>query len=346
MKRYSQAVAPTTVSAEYGIRNHGDWRYGDRAKDTWIDNYYDPLHSQFGEYLMGGEREWFVRAETMCRHLMDIDIIHETERYPDRAGGITGYDAPHHDLDTPVRTYCLSAKGYLDYYHLTGDPDALETATGLAQYIIRAHTGLGARSVREQAWPLTTLLAVYRETYDPEVFAAAAKLFDDCLIPLDPRRGSYPEWHATWVYAGTIPWMSGQMMEDFALYWWETHDRRAAAALVGLAESLYCENMGGPEALPIGGPVGTPGSYGPGGTRGPLGVTTYSPNPFQAGWAPGYVFLTNTGWAYAYDLTGRKPLLEAARAGYKVAVDQKQIGLSTYWQAPILLYYLNEFKGK
>ena len=128
--------------------------------------------------------------------------------------------------------------------------------------------------------------------------------------------------------------MCGQMLEDYALYWWETQDRRAASALVALASSLYCESMGGPDALPVGWPEGS---------RGPYGVTTYSPNPFLAGWSPGYVFLTNTGWAYAYDVTGKREFLEAARAGYETAADQASIGFGTYWQAPLLLFYLNHF---
>jgi hypothetical protein len=336
MGRASRYSPATTVSGEYGVRNYGDQRYGAAADDTWFDNYYDPLHSLFGEYLMSGQRAWFPRAEAMCQHLMDVDIIHASVTHPERVGGINGYTSSHHNVGSYVHTYCLSPKGYLDYYHLTGDPDAREAALGLGEYVRRAGTGKGARSVREQAWPLTALMSVYRETWDPALLSVARTLFEDCMVPLDPRRGAYAEWHGSWNYVGTIPWMSGQMMEDFALYYWATGDRRAAERLVGLANALYCENMGGPTALPLGQPP----------TRGQVGVTTYSPNPFLANWSAGYVFLTNTGWAYAADLTGRREFIAAMRNGYDVAAEQRAIGFGTYWQAPVLLYYLHYFSNK
>jgi len=336
MRDYSRRVPTTTTRGEYGYRNFGDWRYGSREHDGWFNNYYDPTHSQFVEYLMGGEREWFQRAEAMCRHVMDIDTVHANSAKPDWEGGIHIYIARHHNVGAYNGTYCLSPKGMLDYYHLTGDPVALETAIARARYVARENYGIGARSVREQAWPLTALLAVYRETWDPQILAAATKLFEDTLKAFDPRRGCYAEYHGSWTYHGDVPWMCGQMLEDYAMYWWVTGDRRAAAGLVALASSLYCEDMGGPQALPRGWPP----------TRGPYGVTTYSTNPFLAGWSPGYVFLTNTGWAYAYDLTGRQQFLEAARAGYQIAADQAAIGFGTYWQAPILLFYLKHFEDK
>ena len=168
------------------------------------------------------------------------------------------------------------------------------------------------------------------------MLAAATKLFEDSLLALGPRRGCYAEAHGSFTYPGNIAWMCGQLLEDYALYWWETRDERAASALIALASALYCESMGGPQALPIGGPEPS---------RGPYGVTTYSPNPFLANWSPGYVFLTNTGWAYAHDLTGKQEFLDAARAGYDLVAEEGGIGLSTYWQAPILLFYLQRFKA-
>ena len=138
-----------------------------------------------------GETYLSQRGEAMARHIMDIDIIHENARQPELEGGIKGYTVPHHNVDGVVHSYCLSPKGHLDYYHLSGDPDALEAATGLARYVVRANTGTGSRAVRGQAWPLTALLTVYRETHDAEVLSAATRLFEDTLPALDKRRGGY-----------------------------------------------------------------------------------------------------------------------------------------------------------
>jgi hypothetical protein len=335
MTRLSESQPATTCAAEYGIRNYGDMRFGAVEADGWCNNYYDVLQNPFAAYLVSGESAWFRRAEAMCKHLMDVDVVHDNPALPKLAGGVHVQGTPHHSLGSDLGTYDVSAKGYLTYYHLTGDPDALDTARGLVDEIVRSGRGLHYYSVREQAWPLTTLLAVYRETGDPATLQAATRIFEDSFNALSPRRGSYAEYHGTWNYVGNIPWMCGQMLEDYAMYWRETGDRRAAAALVGLASSLYCENMGGPGTLPMGWPDLETGPY---------GVAAYSHNPLSSRWDIGYLFLVNTGMACAYDLTGRHEFLDAAHAGFEYAEKHGVSGWGMYWHAPVLLFYLEHFR--
>ncbi len=327
-RKYSHLPAQTT-RGNYGLRDFGDWQYG--GAETWFGNYYDPQYSQFAEYLMGGGPEWFQRAEAMCRHNMDIDHAHDNAARPDMVGGITGYSARHHNVESFSHLFCFSTKGYLAYYHLTGDPVALETAKERAAHIIANKFGISRRSARDHAFTMTALLDVYRETREPDVLAGAAAIFEDSLKMVTPRRGTYIEHHGTHNYPGGIAWLCGQLMESYTVYWHMTRDERAREALVALASATYCENMGGPDVVPLGQHQ----------TRGKLGVTTYSPNPFMANWSSGYVFLTATGWAHAFDLTGRREFLDAARAGYEAAVEEDALTLSTYWQAPWLLHYLS-----
>jgi hypothetical protein len=56
------------------------------------------------------------------------------------------------------------------------------------------------------------------------------------------------------------------------------------------------------------------------------------------------VFQVCQAFAYAYDLTGRREFLEAARGGYDEAARTGQLPtMYVYWQAPVLLFYLHRF---
>jgi hypothetical protein len=189
-------------------------------------------------------------------------------------------------------------------------------------------------------------MVVYQETYDPGLLQAARRLFEDTLT-FGRRRGAYVEPFMSFEYLANGGGMVTHLTEGMMLYWGESSDRRAAEAIVALASAVLAENTGGPHALPCywvrreGKLELRPEGQG---DRGPVGVTHYSGNPLQKNWSPEYVFQVCQAFAYAYDLTGRREFLEAARGGYDEAARTGQLPtMYVYWQAPVLLFYLHRF---
>jgi hypothetical protein len=162
------------------------------------------------------------------------------------------------------------------------------------------------------------------------------------------RRGAYVEPFLSREYlangGGMVTDLTGGLMH----YWLATKDKSAAVAVVALASAVLAENSGGPHAMPCywkreaGSTVLLPPGQG---ERGTVGVTHYSGSPFQKNWAPEYVHMVCPAFVYAYDLTGKHEFLEAARGGYAEAARTNYLGnMPCYWDAPVLLYYLETFE--
>jgi hypothetical protein len=357
----------TSWGNEYGVRNFGDSRYG----DGWYNNYYDMAHTLMAEYLLGGDAVFYQQAEAMILHLMDVDVVHDSDAdeplvelgapglwsaHPQlpsgpptgaSTGAVRAFGSSRHHNLTPVVDYKgLSPRSYLHYYHLTGDLDALETALMIGDYVARSASGVGGRSSRAQAFPLAALMVVYEETYDDRFLEAARALFEDASS-FGPRRGAYVEPMMSFEYMSNGGGMVTHLTEGMMMYWAASGDARAAAAIVALASAVLAENTGGPQSLPCywerapGGLRLLPEGQG---DRGQPGVTHYSGNPLQKNWAPEYVYQVCQGFAYAYDLTGKRQFLEAARGGYAEAAKAGMVNVMyAYWPAPMLLFYLNAF---
>src|SRR5881397_2362738 len=84
---------------------------------------------------------------------------------------------------TPSYIYAW-AEGLVDYYHLTGDRRALETATGYARSLAgltnrdeRYRYGMG----RSAGWALVSMATVYRIHPDPEIRKAADLMIDKMI---------------------------------------------------------------------------------------------------------------------------------------------------------------------
>jgi len=362
----SRTLREDTWGGYYGRRDFGDGRYG----NGWYNNYYDMAHTLFAEYMMGGDRAFYRRAETLVLHLMDVDVEHYNaadtgpgqkpgavwDAYPSlprpptlapHTGAVHMFSSRHHNLTRAYDYKGFSPRGYWDYYHLTGDLDALQTALLVGEYVRRSGAGMGGRSARAQAFPLICLMAMYQETGRREFLDAAGRLVDDAMVNMVPRRGGYVEPFLSFEYVANAGGMLAHLTEGMMMYWAATGDRRVAEAIVSAAASIYAENMGGPAALPCywkrtsTGLKLLPAGQG---ERGQLGVTHYSGNPFQKNWAPEYFYQVCQAFLYAYDLTGKTEFLDAARNGYLQAARGHLLGaLYAYSQAPVVLYYLQHF---
>ncbi len=316
-------VSPEKFGALFGIREFPDRSY--YSSDKRSNNYYDAMQGLFGEYLMEGGRKWFDRAEEMARHFMDIDICHSSVEHPELVGAVhtTGLDHSNWSGGGPWAAM-MRASGLNTYYRLTGDPDAEEAFVGVADFIVRSGIGLGAVSVRDHAGPITTLMRAYDETAKPEYLDAAEHRVKDTLRIIDSRRGTYPEIHGNYSYRGNVPWMCAQLAEPIYLFYRASGKLWAADIVVGLAESMICENM-----------TEIPGDF-----------YGYSHNPhFKK--TSNYNVLIAPVMGYAYELTGDPEFLRAMRGAYRITIDEGTVNwvLNCYWNTPTLLYYLHKYSG-
>jgi hypothetical protein len=135
---------------------------------VWINNEYDYTHANMLMFARTGERRYQDKLFVSARHWMDVDICHCSDD-PLRIGAqiehsakhATGTVAPSHEW----------GEGLLDYYHLTGEKRAFDSAVGIGENILRIletpkFQEAGETSARETGWALRSLTALYTETGD------------------------------------------------------------------------------------------------------------------------------------------------------------------------------------
>lgn len=139
-----------------------------KGRLVWTNNEYDFPHAAMLMYVKTGERRFMDYVLVAAQHLMDVDVCHYHEdplRYQGQithsAWHVTGKVSPCHEW----------VEGLLDFYHLTADNRALETAIGIGENVIRLlaqprYHAEGGINARETGWALRSLVALYRETHD------------------------------------------------------------------------------------------------------------------------------------------------------------------------------------
>jgi hypothetical protein len=160
---------------EYGWRNYGEI-YADHETAYYIgpspvishyNNQYDFVLGTLLQFLRTGDPRWYELLDPLARHVIDIDIYHTTRDRPAYNGGMFWFTDHYKDAATCThRTYSATNRrpgersygggpgsshnfttGLLNYYFLTGNPDAREAVTGLADWVISmddgAQTALG-----------------------------------------------------------------------------------------------------------------------------------------------------------------------------------------------------------
>ena len=157
------------VIDEYGWRNFGDV-YADHeaafydGKSPVISHYnnqYDVILGLLIQHLRTGIRSWFDLADSLSRHVIDIDIYHTEEDKAAYNGGLFWHTDHYRDAAASThRTYsrvnagpvksaygggpCNEhnyTTGLLYYYYLTGNPLARDAVLGLADWVIRMDDG-------------------------------------------------------------------------------------------------------------------------------------------------------------------------------------------------------------
>ncbi len=160
----------------YGMMSWGDcpdMGYTEQGRGgknlVWANNEYDYPHACALQYARTGTRRFLDYVIVNAEHWMDVDVCHYSDD-PLIMGGQYEHTW-HHILGNNIVCSHQWAEGLLDYYHFTGNKDALDTAIGIGENIERLlETPLfdnpGEANARETGWALRTLTALYVETND------------------------------------------------------------------------------------------------------------------------------------------------------------------------------------
>ena len=302
----------------FGVRDFTDSPYyGGLPK--WSNNYYERMLGLYSEWFMSGDRAWFDRAAETCRHLLDVAIVHSPVPGHDWLGAIHGPGENH--VAAPWNP-TLRIAGLALHHKLTGAPDAREAFLGVADFCVRTDAGIRGGSVRQQAGPFDAICTAYEETGDVRYLEDGERRVAGVLDAIDMRRGVWPDEHGSKVYRGNIPWMVAQIARPLYLWYHATGDIEAAQALVGLAESIVCENTAWDQ---------------------PGVVSGYSHNPHFDVSASYDLILLPVIFA-AYELTEAPFFLDAANAQWARWTREKAFDspLNCHWNTPWLVWYLKE----
>jgi hypothetical protein len=155
--------------AGYTHQGRGEAGVDEGDKIVWLNNEYDATHHHYLFWALTGERRFLEYGLNSARHWMDVDIVH-SDVGPNRKGGHIAH-CRRHAAQVHVYPSHQWVQGLFDTWHLTGNPDALDAARGVADNIAwqTEHSGYlepGTKSTREMGWALRAMLAAWRETGD------------------------------------------------------------------------------------------------------------------------------------------------------------------------------------
>ena len=308
------------LQQHYGLRHFPDAPFpGGEAH--WCNNYYERMLGLWSAWLLSGERSWYDRAVDVCTHIMDTVVIHAEIPGHDWVGAMHGPGKNHVPGPWPP---AQRSAGLALCQKLTGMPAMREAVLGVADYCIRSRSGVHAPSIRYSAAPFDAICTAYDETGEVAFLDEGKLRVEDILTAMDRRRGAWSEAHGSQTTLGNVPWMAAQLARP--LYWWYrmTGDVEAAQALVGLAESILCENTDWDE---------------------PAVLSAYSYNPRYTN-TPSYSLLILPLFFAAYELTEDAFFREAAEAQWRrwLESDECDSPLNTYWNTPWLLHYLHQYE--
>ncbi len=159
----------------YGILNWGDvpdMHYTKQGRGNgelvWVNNEYDFPHTAMLMYARTGERRMLDYMLVSAGHWLDIDICRSSDdEY--RLYGQIEHSARH--VTGKIEISHEWVDGLLDYYHVTGDKFAYESAIEIGNNIKRnlkqhRYNKSGEINARETGWALRAFVSLYNETND------------------------------------------------------------------------------------------------------------------------------------------------------------------------------------
>lgn len=228
-----------------GFLNFGDcpeWEYVKQGrssgKDIWINNEYDMPHNFMILFARSGDRRYHDYLMAAVRHWMDVDFCHYSEQpyhegllYTHSIDHVSGQPVPSHQW----------VEGFLDYYHLTGDPSGLDYAVQIGEGLLSLiqlpiYNKPGQIEPREIGWALRALLTLYSETHQK-------KYLDACR----PIIGIYERWASmfgTWTspypdnFLDRVPFMMHVGLVGLHGYYKITQDPEVRKTMLAVINDL------------------------------------------------------------------------------------------------------------
>ena len=171
----------------YGILHWGDapdpgytQQGRGNGEPVWTNNEYDFPHAAMLMYARTGERRMLDYMLVAAEHWMDVDVCHYSKD-PLRYQAQIIHSAKH--VTGEVECSHEWVEGLFDYYHITGETFAYETAIGIGENILRQlaqprYHQKGGINARETGWALRALVAIYIETNDEKWLEPAERIVE------------------------------------------------------------------------------------------------------------------------------------------------------------------------
>lgn len=163
----------------FGMWNWGDWNfrgYEDRTKgtDSWGNLEYDTAQVLALSAAASGDPALYDAMLAAARHFGDVDVIHDYPTRPEWVGMNHPKNPLHFsfELGGPDLGHTWT-EGLVSAYWLTGDERLLESARGIADYLVTREKGFVRGNPRQWGWPQIALVAVYQATGDARYLDAA-----------------------------------------------------------------------------------------------------------------------------------------------------------------------------
>jgi PcRGLX-like N-terminal RIFT barrel domain len=157
---------------------------------VWTNNEYDLVHMLCTEVMRTGRRWLWPTLLAAARHNVEVDFVrYSDDPYQHEA---TPAHSAYHNFSRAVPSHTWT-QGLLEYHCLTGDPDALETATKLGDRLIwhlESRDDLWGFN-RELGWSLLSLTSLFDVT-GAERFRAYAEKLVSYLTAYDLGENSKP----------------------------------------------------------------------------------------------------------------------------------------------------------
>jgi hypothetical protein len=163
--------------------------YLDLHEPVWTNNEYDVIHAFASELMRTGRSDLWSTLRLTARHNIEVDFLHYSDhKWLHRA--TPAHSARH--TTTGAYPSHFWTQGLLEYYCLSGDPDALEVALALGDKTLENFADPEIRPLhwgfnREIGWAILLLTSLVDITGEPR-FRPLLDEMVDYLVAFD-RKG-------------------------------------------------------------------------------------------------------------------------------------------------------------
>jgi len=185
-----------------GFIDHGDGMQGiTRGPRTGFsaNNEHDSLYALVLHFLRSGERAYYDAAEAYANHLIDIDLIHHSDRNDFETGGVRAHGRNHVQyyeartaagvVQTSIDTGHIWVEGLLWFGAVSNDRRYQDAARTIGDCLLRLVDLGWARpqpGPRNAGWPLIALSALARSTGESKYLDGARQVARDALAAQRP----------------------------------------------------------------------------------------------------------------------------------------------------------------